>query len=111
MPKYPHEDHPDFKCMLVAKMRDGLPDYRYFDMNGNDVTNTIPEEQIKANRFEHHALIYTDGSIAITLHEYCYAMWYAIDGHVLEGCLWKKDEWILTDESLEKLKNYVSKTS
>ena len=56
-------------------------------------------EEIARFRVERHALIYCDGTIAVTLFEYVYAVWHVERGAVMSGELWKKGEWRLTEES------------
>ena len=77
-----HSNHPDFQCVLVAEWR----------VEGETTVN------------ENHALIYTDGCIALTLYEYCYAIWSVRTGEILHGRLWKRGDARLNKESLEKIK-------
>jgi hypothetical protein len=58
---------------------------------------------------EQHALIYTDGHVALTLYECCYAIWYVRDGEWLGGSLDRKGVR-LTEESLEKIRAHVAAT-
>lgn len=49
-----------------------------------------------------HALIYTDGCVAVTIYEYCYAMWSVRDGKAWGGNLQRKTDR-LSAESLAKI--------
>ncbi len=50
-----------------------------------------------------HALIYTDGNVALTLYECCYHLWHVShDGKFLMGML-HDDTWRLTVPSVEKI--------
>lgn len=52
----------------------------------------------------HHALIYTDGNVALTLYEYCYSLWHiGRDGEWISGSL-QDDSYRLTRESVDKIK-------
>lgn len=60
--------------------------------------------EIEASTYEPHdeALIYHDGSIAVTLHECCYTMWHRRGGKMLHGPNWAKD-WRLSDAAIKKI--------
>lgn len=85
MLEHEHGDHPDYKFPVVVKF--------IGKREGDDY----------ADDFEEHALIYTDGCVAITLYEYCYAMWYLGNGELAAGRLWNKGDWKL--EELEKIRD------
>ena len=79
-----HADHPDYKFPVDVAPTQNL-----------DV-NPMGEET--------HALIYTDGYIAATIYECCYAVW-DNRGRLLYGCLghWKEGAYRLSDASLTKI--------
>lgn len=53
---------------------------------------------------QRHALIYTDGNIALTLYECCYVLWHVSDGgKVLLSHYREPGEWRLNDDSLSKI--------
>jgi hypothetical protein len=85
MLEHAHGDHPDYKFPVAAEF--------------------VPRESDLESweRRETHALIYTDGHIAVTLYECCYALWRG-DGACIGGSMWKKGEWRLTDETMTKIK-------
>jgi hypothetical protein len=88
--EHEHGDHPDYKFPVTC------------EFIGN-------KEEYDGRTSECHALIYADESIALTLYECCYAMWYLYTGKVAGGSLWKKDEWNLTSESIKKIRESVTK--
>ena len=104
-----HSNHPDFKFVIKAIS------YDESDKSINDCYN--PED---GANFEYHALIYTDGSIAVSLYECCYAVWnlYAhrrgdktyVAGTVRVGSLWSDMAWHLNAQSLENIKKYLEDT-
>jgi|SRR5271170_7462654 len=60
--------------------------------------------EVEASTYEPHdeALIYSDGSIAITLYECCYTMWHRRGGNYLHGPDWS-EKWKLSKEACEKI--------
>jgi len=84
-----HGDHNDYKFPIEVEYKGEIPE----DLPEWDCSY---ENQI-------HALIYTDGSIALTLGEATYNLWFVNDG-------WGKIEkdWKLTDESIKRIKEYLS---
>jgi len=89
-----HGDHRDYKFPVVTEYIGPPP--------------PPPEEQepgiLYENHPETHALIYTDGCVAITLYECCYAMWHVKDGSLGGGALWKKGEWKLSETAIAEIK-------
>ena len=76
-----HADHPDYKFPV----------------------DVAPTQNLEMGE-ETHALIYTDGHIAVTMYECCYAVWDS-RGELLYGCLshWKEGAYKLSDASLAKI--------
>ncbi len=102
MLEHEHGDHPTYLFpvdVLFYKTPEEL-----FASNPEDYYNDI--SLAREECFEFHALIYTDGCIAITMYEYCYAMWELRKGKLLGGHLWEKDEWVLSPKSLEKIREF-----
>ncbi len=95
--------HPTFICMLTAQLREDIPDPEWHDTNGM----SVPSPCVEADRTEHHELIYTDGNIALTMFQHCYAMFYVQTGTVFDGSLWRKGEWILTEESRQLILGWI----
>lgn len=77
--------------------------FGHYHGDSNTLTPATPEE-VSQRKFETHALIYTDGHVALTLYEMCYAMWYLRKGELGGGSLWRKKEWKLTEESVKAIR-------
>ena len=98
-----HAGHPHFRFAVTAECLITDPAFWVWH-RGDGSTSPMSPEDIRNQGHEEHALIYTDGHVAVTLHEYCYAMWYLNDGATAGVSHWKKGEWRLTPESVEKIK-------
>jgi hypothetical protein len=48
-------------------------------------------------RNERHALIYVDGTVALTLYECCYTLWNIQSGSCLRGKPWIQQGWRITE--------------
>jgi hypothetical protein len=46
----------------------------YFALSGPDGINVCDQKHVDRMRIENHELIFTDGFVAITSYEYCYAI-------------------------------------
>jgi hypothetical protein len=101
--EHEHADHPDYKFPVNV------------DYIGKIVTEDITEHEecfgnkadearVREFRGETHALIYSDGYVAVTTYEHCYAMWHLRNGMLAGGSLWKMGEWKLSKESSEKIR-------
>ncbi len=108
-----HQSHPGFKCVLIAKYHKSPEE---LIRNGEAVWHTGDNEEIPMtleeatnDNTEHHALLYTDGYIALTIFEHCYALWFLDTGELYKGSIWQPKEWYLTAESIELCKKYVEK--
>jgi hypothetical protein len=70
----------------------------------------VPEDAEDDEYFEteeHHALIYTDGNVALTLYECNHYVWHVSDnGRLLLSHYSRPGEWRLNDESLSKINAY-----
>jgi hypothetical protein len=56
-----------------------------------------------------HALIYTDGHVAMTLHECCYFLWLLDGGVFLHGSSWLKEGWRMSADSVIKIRQLIKK--
>lgn len=83
---HPHSYHPDFKFTVGAE---------YIG------TEPLVEGDLST---ETHALIYSDGYVAVTLYEHCYAMWSVADGKLIGGNIWKQNEWRISRASLDLIR-------
>ena len=92
--EHEHADHPDYKYPVKVEFMGKRPDF----------TDVPPDLlSIEMGQYQPHdeALIYFDDSIAVTLYECCYTMWFR-DGKFLHGAAWNKD-WALVEESRKKI--------
>lgn len=87
-----HEDadHPDYKFPVSVELD---PLSRHYDM-------------CDCNK-ETHALIYTDGFIALTTYECCYYSWSLKTGEGFHGL--SDTDWKLTEVSLNEIKEWLKK--
>mgnify|MGYP003517555398 FL=1 len=99
--EHEHADHPDYKFPVAVEYI-GSPDRHMWHTAKGIAPMTADEAYADAH--ETHALIYTDGYVAVTMHEHCYAMWYLHDGELARGSLWIKGEWRLTREAVERIR-------
>jgi hypothetical protein len=63
-------------------------------------------DEVKLRNFngETHALVYTDGRIALTMYECCYSLWSLRNGSLLGEHLWyKKKDFRLSQMSIDKI--------
>ena len=106
MLEHEHGDHPDYKFPVevdfIGEVLDGhISDYEA-------ISGKLPDsaDDVRKSMGETHALIYTDGCIAVTLYEHCYAMFNLSTGKA-RGSLWRKDEWKLSQASLDKIMEHT----
>jgi len=115
--KYMATQHPDFLFTVDAwfyktaeeKVADGSAVWLCSDENGNDTTRPMTLEEASMFTFEQHDLIYTDGNIAVTEYEHCFAFWSVNDnGRCIGGNLWEPGQWWLDNESIKQIKEYAA---
>lgn len=99
MLEHEHGDHPDYKFPVTIEYCGSEENTPYWSDGLGNKTDAPELQQ------ETHALIYSDGAVAITMYECCYAMWYLYRNEFGGGSLWKKGEWRLTQDSLLKIRN------
>jgi len=103
--EHEHGDHPDYKFPVdidyVGPVTDG---HREDAVHVYAMDPTSSDDAVREAFGETHALIYTDGSIAITIHECTYAMWYLRDGECGGGSLYKSGDWKLSMSALEYIR-------
>lgn len=99
-----HGDHPTYMFPVVADYTgsDAEEAFGMVDGEGNKVA--VGADWIEAQSHETHALIYTDGSIALTLYECGYFIFSVKNGKLVRGPGWAKAEWKLSDESLDRIR-------
>jgi hypothetical protein len=111
MKEHEHSDHIDYKFPVMCEYVGGNKE-DYYSTNGLDEKFPMDEWEIDEQNHEEHALIYTDGFLAVTMFEYCYSIWYLReDGHCGGGFDQKWDRknnkgWKLDAESIKKIKEY-----
>ena len=95
MLEHEHANHPTYKFPVDVEFTGEKPKLDEWD----DSFST-----------ETHALIYTDGYIAVTLYEYTYATWSLLDGTCLGSRFHQEPGWKLSDDSIEKIKEIKHET-
>ncbi len=107
MLEHEHGDHPDYKFPVdvdfVGEVLDGhVSDYEA-------ITGKLPDsaDDVRKSMGETHALIYSDGYIAVTIYECCYAMWNLNNGHIKYGSLWKTGEWRMAQASIDEIREHT----
>ncbi len=99
MLEHEHGDHKDYKFPVLIENTDADSIKENFVQR--EIDETAPVEWI-----EDAALIYCDGSVALTLYECTYSIWSVHDGECLGGYHTRHGVWKLTNESLEKIRTY-----
>ena len=102
-------NHPDFMGVVHVKYCGPIKHEDRIWYIGDGTTEPMNESDVANVENEVHALIYTDGTIAVTLYECCYAVFYLKTGKVMFGNLWEKNEWELSKDSLNKIRELVNK--
>lgn len=103
MLEHEHGDHPDYMFPVEAQYVGGKPEEVFRVAHSDGTVEPMSEEWAKAREFETHALIYTDGHIALTLYECRYSLWSLRDGRFLSGPKWLESGWRLTGRSLAEI--------
>jgi hypothetical protein len=95
-----HADHPDYKFPIKIEW--------------TNLSEDILNDPSEINEWhpEHHAVIYCDGYVALTLYECCYSMWYLSSG--TDKSFRSKKQKIepyqkISDEALEMLRKKFPK--
>jgi hypothetical protein len=108
MLEHEHGDHPDYKFPIGVEYVGPLtPQLReqFEILVGRPPAD---DDELRKTNGETHALVYSDGYVAVTMDECCYAMWYVTDGSLGGGSLWggtKKDpHWRLSEQALEQIR-------
>lgn len=104
--EHEHADHPTYIFPVKAEYAGLLTEADrddYSSMTGN-FDEPVPDDLVRRWKRETHALIYTDGAVAVTLYECCFAMFHVKDkGELAGGSLWKPKEWRLSAEDVTKI--------
>lgn len=75
MYEHEHGDHPDYKYPVEVEFVGEIGDDDRADFEMIAGRPAESEEELRRMQRETHALIYTDGFIAVTMYEHNYAMW------------------------------------
>jgi hypothetical protein len=90
--EHEHADHPTYMFPVEIEFKGevpaGLPDWD------------------TSYRNEKHALIYLDGTVALTLYECCYYLWNLESGNNLRGS-WRSQGWRITEASRTEIQRRV----
>lgn len=101
--EHAHGDHPDYKFPVrieyVGPIECGdVEEYEKICGVKGD------ETALRDFRSEIHALIYSDGTVAVTIYEYCYSMWLVRDGRCLLAWGGAEENWKIEQMSLTKVR-------
>lgn len=133
MYEHEHGDHPNYIFPIEIEYVGPKNDDRYKWIDGEGNVSDMEEEWRYVTDHQTHALLYTNGSIAVTIYETCSSAWMlnpfvqefkdgvrlpkeeveieqakAI-GVCLGGNLLSPGEWKITQESLIKIRDYLNK--
>lgn len=102
--EHSHGDHADYKFPIEVEFIGQLFDHDFEDYRCMLGAHEPPaDKDVRKFKSEVHALIYTDGCMALTLYECVYAMFSLRSGESIGGHMWKKADWRLSDASLKKV--------
>jgi hypothetical protein len=124
MLEHEHGDHPDYIFPVEVEYVGPPDETRYQLVNGDGEIEMMDERWRYGEDHEEHALIFANGSIAVTIYETCSTMWSLLSSHKFKNGKRIEDEpaglclgghlahleigkWKLTDESLKKIAEYV----
>lgn len=85
MYEHEHGDHPDYKFPVKVNYNGPIGEDEIQDYTMITGKEPSDEEAIRSLFRQTHALIYTDGTVAVTLYEGSYAMWQVNSGKYLGG--------------------------
>lgn len=104
MYEHEHGDHPDYKFPVEALYIGTITSGDIDDCSMLMGIEKPTEAQARAYRNETHALIYSDGHVAVTLYECNYALWSVRSGDCLGGRYAAPGQFRLSDESLAQIR-------
>lgn len=100
--EHEHADHPDYKFPVEVNTEMTLSSLSDFDgatlKEGIYYSDPMPH-------IESHALIYTDGCVALTMYECCYFLFFLNKEPVHES---KNKDLVMTSESVKKIKEFCN---
>jgi len=103
MLEHEHGDHPDYKFPVTVEYHG--TDFERAEVQLAIYGKLLTPAELLRSRDQVHALIYTDGTIAVTMYECCYATWFINQSSVsrVVGNLWERGEWALSAASRTKI--------
>lgn len=105
--EHEHGDHPTYMFPVDVDYVGVLTDDHRKDyvIRTSKGQKEPTDEVIRRFHGETHALIYTDGIVALTMHESAYTLWRVKDGSLMREHAWyKKDDYRMSTDSLNKIK-------
>jgi hypothetical protein len=108
MLEHEHGDHPDYKFPVEVEFIGEITDDDRQDAEMMGYKAPVSDEDVRASKRETHALIYTDGSVVVTMYECCYAFWYLRQGECAGGSLVKPEQWRLSESSRRNIAESVA---
>lgn len=111
MYEHGHGDHPDYKFPVEIEYVGGLKKEVLDELTEFWRVENPTEEDARRYLAETHALIYTDGSIAVTLYECNYSMFSLRTGECLGGRYVSKDNRLSEKSREEITRRYVEPKS
>lgn len=109
--EHEHGDHPNYMFPVdvdyVGQLDDRtVTDYRRFVLGSYADDTPLDEAKVRQFHGERHALVFTDGVVALTMYECCYSLWSVHDGSLLRVHLWyTKEDHRLSEASLKNVRN------
>lgn len=76
MYEHEHGDHQDYKFPVDVEFQGDITEDHRKDFEMMCGRPAKDDGEVRDMNGQTHALIYTDGSVALTMYECCYAMWY-----------------------------------
>ena len=107
--EHEHGDHPDYIFPVDIEFLGTITEEDKQDYEAQTGKNAENKDDVRKFLSQTHALIYTDGSAAVTLHECTYATWYVRTGKMIGWSLASTGDYKLSDESLKKIVVHVLK--
>jgi len=106
MLEHEHGDHSDYKFPVkIEYVGNKFPTEEEQHLEKGRL---YTPEEMKAYNCETHAFIYSDGYVAVTVSECCYAMWNLHTGECMGGStFWTKQTYKLTQDSVDKLNEFT----
>jgi hypothetical protein len=106
-----HGDHPDYKFPVVVEYVGDDAEEHFAVTDAGDSRVDMGPDWVESQKTDVHALIYTDGNVALTMYECCYVLWSLRDGRFLSGPQWLGKDWRLNALSITQINELVRRTN